>query len=125
MSAHFLGMTPGAPRLGKTHSGARAGITRAGQSFLTKQRSVLPMPRFPRVDRLHGMRTAAARPRTGCVGANNSLVREEDPMLHPRISALSLARSLPAALLVLLLVLGAAPRFATAQEPVTLLVWDS
>ena len=46
-------------------------------------------------------------------------------MLHPRISALSLARSLPAALLVLLLVLGAAPRFATAQEPVTLLVWDS
>jgi raffinose/stachyose/melibiose transport system substrate-binding protein len=36
-----------------------------------------------------------------------------------------LTRSLPAALLVLLLVLGAAPRFATAQEPVTLRVWDS
>ena len=45
-------------------------------------------------------------------------------MLHPRISALSLSRSLPAALLVLLLVLGAAPRFATAQAPVTLRVWD-
>jgi raffinose/stachyose/melibiose transport system substrate-binding protein len=46
-------------------------------------------------------------------------------MLHPRMNALSLTRFLPAALLVLLLALGAAPPFATAQEPVTLRVWDS
>jgi raffinose/stachyose/melibiose transport system substrate-binding protein len=38
---------------------------------------------------------------------------------------MSLSRALPAAFLVLLLALGAAPRFATAQEPVTLRVWDS
>src|SRR5215211_6642817 len=33
-------------------------------------------------------------------------------------------RIVPTALLVLLLVLGAAPSLATAQEPVTLRVWD-
>src|ERR671916_15910 len=67
------------------------------------------------------MRTAAARPRTGLVGANDSLVREEDPMLHPRLRTLSL----PAALIVLLLLLTAAPGIGAAQEPVTLQVWDS
>ncbi len=46
-------------------------------------------------------------------------------MRHPWLSASSWSRVLPAALLVLLLVLGTAPRFATAQEPVTLRVWDS
>src|SRR5918993_4379088 len=66
------------------------------------------------------MRTAAARPRTGSVGANNSLVREEDPILHPRLRTLSL----PAALIVLLLLLTAAPIPGAAQEPVTLRVWD-
>ena len=49
---------------------AAVGMTHAGQSFLTNQRSVLPMPKTPLMDRLHRMRTAAARPRTGCVGAN-------------------------------------------------------
>src|ERR671913_1737569 len=66
------------------------------------------------------MRTAAARPRTGSVGANNSLVREEDPMLHPRLRTLFL----PAALIVFLLLLTAAPGIGVAQEPVTLRVWD-
>ena len=61
MSAHLLGMTPGTPRFGLTH---------AGQSFLTNQWCVLPMPRAPLMDRLHRMRTAAVRPRTRCVGAN-------------------------------------------------------
>src|SRR5687767_11361459 len=66
------------------------------------------------------MRTAAVRPRTGSVGANDSLVREEDSMLHPRLRTLSL----PAALIVFLLLLTAAPGIGAAQEPVTLRVWD-
>ena len=42
-------------------------------------------------------------------------------MLHPRLRTLSL----PVALIVLLLVLTAAPGIGAAQEPVTLRVWDS